>query len=91
MFLPSYFLRLRETHNALQLPVFLLLVTLPALSGISENLEQKNILQTIKQLIQNTVLEIHFQSLKYTVVFTQTFEQPSIPIQAIQGENSVLM
>ena len=44
----------------------LLLVTLPALSGISGNSEQKTIFKTIKQLIQYTVLETHFWSLKYT-------------------------
>ena len=52
------FLRLRETHNALQLPV----------SGISGNSEQKAIIQTTKELIQYTVIQIQFQSLKYTVV-----------------------
>ena len=64
---------------------------LAALSGISKNSEQKTILQTIEELMQNTVLEIHFRSSKYTVVITQKFEQFSIPIQAIQDENSVLM
>ena len=43
-----------------------LLVTLPALSGISGNSEQKTIFKTIKQLIQYTVLGNHFWSLKYT-------------------------
>ena len=38
------------------------------LSGISGNLEQKTILQTTEQLIQFTVLEIQFRSLKYTSV-----------------------
>ena len=72
LILNFYLLRLRETHNALQLPVFffflLLLVFLPALSGISRNSEQKAILETTKELIQYTVLEIHFRSLKYTTV-----------------------
>ena len=43
MFTKHILLRLRETHNALQLPVFFFrpLVFLPALSGISGNSEQK--------------------------------------------------
>ena len=49
--------------------VLLFLVFLPALSGISGNLEQKTILLTTKQLIQYTVLEIKFWSLKYRTVF----------------------
>ena len=65
-------LGLREMHNALQLHVlflfFLLHVFLPALSGISGNSEQKDILQTVKKLIQCTVLEIQFRSWKYTIV-----------------------
>ena len=48
--------------------VLLFLVFLPALSGISGNLEQKTILLTTKQLIQYTVLEIKFWSLKYRTV-----------------------
>ena len=36
-----------------------------ALSGISENLEQKTISQTTKQIIQFRVLEIQFRPLKY--------------------------
>ena len=60
-------MRLRETKNALQLPVFFFL-WLPALSGIAGNSEQKNILHTTEQLIQYTVLGIHFRSLKYTTV-----------------------
>ena len=48
--------------------VLLFLVFLPALSGISGNLEQKTILPTTKQLIQYTVLEIKFWSLKYRTV-----------------------
>ena len=40
-------------------------MTLPALSGISGNSEQNIILQTIEQLMQYTVLEIQFRSLKY--------------------------
>ena len=43
-------------------------MTLPALSKISGNSEQKAILQTIEQLIQYTLLEIQFWSLKYTAV-----------------------
>ena len=46
----------KETHNALQLPVFFyflfFLVFLPALSRKSGNSEQKIILQAIEQLIQ---------------------------------------
>ena len=61
-------LRLRETRNALQLPVILLVVFLPALSGVSGNSEQKTILQITKQLIQYTDLEIQFRSLKYASV-----------------------
>ena len=62
-----------ETHNALQLSVFFFFsVFYQAL----RNSEQKNcwirskkiVLQTIEQLIQYTVLEIQFRSLKYTVV-----------------------
>ena len=43
--------------------------------------------------MQYTVLEIQFRSLKYTAVIriSKKFEHPSIPIQAMQGENSVLM
>ena len=66
-------LRLREAHNffamSCVLLLFLLLLDLlPALSGISGNSEQKIILQTIEQLIQYTVLGIHFRSLKQTTV-----------------------
>ena len=74
--------------------LLLLLVTLPPLSGISGNLEQKIILQTIEQLIHYTVLEIQSRSLKYTVVIKirkQKFEQLSIPIHTIQGNYSVLI
>ena len=46
----------------------LLVVFLPALSGISGNSEQKTILHTTKQLIQYMVLGIQFRSLKYTAV-----------------------
>ena len=42
---------------------------------ISVNSEQKNILQTITHLIQNTVLGIQFRSVKYTVV---TLKYPKI-------------
>ena len=67
----------------------LLVVFVPALSGMSGNSEKKIILQTNKQLLQYTVLEIHFRSLKYMVVtrIRKHFEQPSIPIQAIQGDS----
>ena len=68
-------LRLRETHNPLQLPVFFFLLFFfffffffLALSRMSGNSEQKSILQTIKQLIQYTDLEIHIRSLKCTAV-----------------------
>ena len=48
--------------------VLFFLVFLPALSGILGNSEQKAILQTTKELIQYTVLQIQFRSLKYTTV-----------------------
>ena len=48
--------------------VLLVLVFLPALSGISENSEHKAILQTTKELIQYMVLQIQFRSLKHTTV-----------------------
>ena len=48
--------------------LLLFLVFLPVLSGISGNSEQKAILQTAKELIQYTVLQIQFRSLKYTTV-----------------------
>ena len=58
----------------------LLLVFLPALSGILGNLEQKTMLQTIKQLMQYTVLGIQLLSLKYTTVIRiQKFEQLFLP------------
>ena len=42
-------------------------------------------------MIQNTVLEFQFRSVKYMVVtrLHKNFEQLSIPIQAIQGNYSV--
>ena len=80
------FLRLRETHNVLQLTVFffsfLLFFCQP----------RKIILQTMEKLMQYMVLELYFRSLKYKAVIRQKFEQLSIPIQAIQGgDYSVLM
>ena len=48
----------------------LLFVTMPSLSDISKNLEQKSNLQTIEQLIQRMVLETQPRSLKYTVVIS---------------------
>ena len=66
-------LRLHETHNSFAIAfvlLLLLLVFLPALSGISGNSEQKIILQTIEQLIQYTDLEIQFWSLKYKAVIS---------------------
>ena len=60
-------LRLRETHNALQLPAFLFLVLfLPVVSGMSGFSEKRAILQITKELIQYTVLKIQFRSVKYT-------------------------
>ena len=47
----------------------LLLVFLPTLSGVSGNSEQKTILQTIKQLIQYTVLEIQLLLLGYAKIW----------------------
>ena len=61
-FLPWHFLR------TFTIACVLLLVFVPALSGISGNLEQKTILQTTKHIIQYTVLEIQFRSLNYTTV-----------------------
>ena len=57
------------------------------------NSELKNVFQTIEQLLQNLVSDIHFRSLKYMVATRtrQNFERFSIPIQAIQRDYSVLM
>ena len=55
--------------NCLCSSSLLLLVTLPTLSRISGNSEQKTILQTTEQLIQYIFLEIQFRSLKYRAVF----------------------
>ena len=71
---------------------WILLVFLPALSGISGNSEQKTILQTTKQLIQYTVLDIQFRSLKYMNVIRipkNLSNFPFLPKQ--QGEDGVLM
>ena len=76
------FLRLPQTHNALQLPV--LLDFIPALSGILGNSEQTIILQTIKQLIQFTVLEIQFWSLKYMVVIRMRNNLSNFPFLSKQ-------
>ena len=59
-------LRLRGTHNALQLPVFFFLFIFFSLN-IGE-FGAKNYLQTMEKLIQYMILEIHFRSLKYTAV-----------------------
>ena len=69
--------------------LLVLLVTLPALSKISGNLEQKTILQTTEQLIQFTVLEIQFPSLKYMTVIGIRKNLSSIPFLSkryLQGE-----
>ena len=59
----------RETHSALHLSeLFFSFFSWTTLSRILGNLEQKTILQVIIQLIQYTVLEIQFPSLKYTAV-----------------------
>ena len=63
------------------------------LSGILGNLEEKTILQTTKQLIQFTVLEIHFQSLEYMAVIRIRKTLSNIPFHTskrwLQDENSV--
>ena len=82
-------LRLRETHNALKLPVFFFFLLFfcqryPEYRGIRS-----------KQLLQYTVLEIHFWSLNYTTAIrickknTQKIEQLSIPTQAIPKARTV--
>ena len=64
-----------------------------ALSGISENSEQKTILQTTEQLIQFTVLNIHFRSLEYMAVIRICKNLSNIPFHTskrqLQGKNSV--
>ena len=94
----SLFLRFRETHNALQLPVFFFSFFFffswlcHRYPGISGNSEQKTILQTIKQLIQFTVLGIHFRSLKYMSVISIRKNLSNIPFlfkQYLQAEGSV--
>ena len=50
-------------QNASHLPVF---------SILFENSEQENVIQTIAHLIQYTVLEIHFWSVKYATVTVDT-------------------
>ena len=89
------FLCLCETHNALHClcspssPSRTSLV----LSRISGNLEEKTILQTTKQLIQFTVLEIHFRTLEYMAVIRIHKTLSNIPFHTskrwLQGENSV--
>ena len=71
-------------------------MTLSVLSGISGNSEQKTIFYTTEHQIQYTVLEIQFRGLKYPIVIRihktlSNTEEPTIPIQAIRDENSVLM
>ena len=70
--------------------LLLLLVFLPGLSGISGNLEQKTISRTIEQLIQCTVLESQFQSLKCMVFIRMRKSLSNFPslskCQAIQGD-----
>ena len=70
--------------------LLLLLVFLPGLSGISGNLEQKSISRTIEQLIQCTILEIQFQSLKCMVFIRMRKSLSNFPslskCQAIQGD-----
>ena len=58
------FLSLRETHSPLQLPVFFFFF----LSFFCRPSPEHWGIQTIEQLIQYTVLEINFWSLKYTAV-----------------------
>ena len=55
-----YFLYLLENQNSLHLPV--------AFAILFGNSEQRNTLQTIAHLIQNTVLVIQFWSVKYSTV-----------------------
>ena len=82
-----------ETHNALQLLVLFLFLVFcqpyPEYRGIRG---EQLFLQTIKHLLQYTVLEIKLRSLKYMVVtrIRKNLENLSIRTQAIQG-NSVLM
>ena len=71
------FLGLFEKQNALHLPVF---------SGLFGNSEQENNLQTIRDLIKYTVLEIQFWSVNCTAVtlgYAQNFEQHFIPSHAM--------
>ena len=73
-------LRLLEKQNALHFPVFFILF---------ENLEQRNILQTITHVIQYTVMEIQFWSVKCTTVTVGYAKISSnisyLPIQAMQA------
>ena len=87
------FLRVRDTHNTLQLSAIFFFFFLPVVSRISRNSEQKTVLQIIEQLTQYTLLEIQFRSLKYTSV-TRVCKNLSyfpFPPKQIQGDNSVLM
>ena len=81
-----------ETHNAFQWPVLSFSSCfLPFLSRISGNSEKKIVFQAIEKLLQSTVSEIHFLSLRYMITrISKNFEQLSISIQAIQG-SSVLV
>ena len=95
-------MRSRETHNVLQLPVFFsfflswffqLFPKFEKYRKISGNSEQKTILQTTGQLIQFTVLEIQFRSLKYMTIIRIRKNLSNIPFLSKgdrgQGENSV--
>ena len=67
-------------------------MTLPAVSGITGNSEQKTILQTTEQLIQYTVLVIQLRSLKYMTDIRTRKNLSNIPFLSkryLQGENSV--
>ena len=96
----KHLLRLPETHNALQLPVFFFSLSASSPSphdfaSVIRNIGKfgaKTILQTSEQLIQFAVLEIHFQSLKYMTVIRIRKKLSNIPFQSKrwpQGENSV--
>ena len=97
---------LPETHNALlACVILLLLISLPALSGISWNMEQKIIiLQIIKQLIQYTFFDLQFWCLKYMVIikirknlslsaFYHSYpsgkRQTGFPLQGVDVNNSL--
>ena len=57
-----------EKQNALHLPVFFISSSSPRFLWNIGNLEQKNILQNITHLIQYTVFEIQFRSVKCITV-----------------------